>query len=185
MSQTVAETTTADLNNNNKPTKSVEELLNNLTLNDQTSSLIEKIYDSIRRNEDLDSYDTFFQQGQHLKLNININEMLKNGDTLLCLCCNKGLDNLVKTLVEKCNANLNLSRSINCTSTGGPNSGSFSTTYLLSTSLKAYPFALLISFQFLRKKNTSAIWTIAGIEYTPLGCLTFLYCQPSPTSICI
>jgi hypothetical protein len=133
MSETLSETLPSQTIGND----SLDSLFKNLHLsNDQSSSLIEKIYDSIRRlnndDEQAEHFVEFFRQNEHLKLNININETLKNGDTLLCLCCNKGSLNFVKTLIENCNANINQSRSINCgntnNSTSSSSSSSFSTT---------------------------------------------------------
>lgn len=104
-------------------------LLEQLNLSDDASlSLLEKLYDSIRRNENLDTLNEFLQsthrhQIKSSSLVINVNETLKNGDTLLCLCCNKGLDTLVKTLVETCSANINLSRNL----TPSMSASSFST----------------------------------------------------------
>jgi hypothetical protein len=94
--------------------------MDNLNLNDQNNSdvqsnvalsSIEQVYDLIRRNEDLEKLEQLLKNE-----NVNVNEILKNGDTLLCLACNKGLENVVKILVEQYNADVNLSRGSNAAS---------------------------------------------------------------------
>jgi hypothetical protein len=88
-------------------------LLKDLNLNSDASlSLIEKLYDLVRRNESLEKLEAFFLDPAATS-RINVNETLKNGDTLLCLCCNKGLESLVRTLVDKCAADINLARTLN------------------------------------------------------------------------
>lgn len=95
--------------------------MDKLNLNDQskndedqsnvTLSAIEQLYDLIRRNEELEKLEQLLKNET-----VNVNEILKNGDTLLCLACNKGLENVVKILVEQYNADVNLSRGSNATS---------------------------------------------------------------------
>jgi ankyrin repeat protein len=102
-------------------TTAIDSSLKELNLSsDNSLSLLEKIYDLVRRSEDLDKLNAFFQSPGAAQLDVN--ETLKNGDTLLCLCCNKGLDTLVRTLVDKCAADINLARTLNASS-----STSFST----------------------------------------------------------
>lgn len=89
-----------------------------LNLNIDTSlSLIEQIYDLIRRNDQEDKLNDYIISNESYK-SINVNELLKNGDTLLCLCSNKGLVKLAKSLVEVYSADVNLCRSVNINSTG-------------------------------------------------------------------
>ena len=95
--------------------------MDKLNLNDQskndddqpnvTLSATEQLYDLIRRNEELEKLEQLLKNET-----VNVNEILKNGDTLLCLACNKGLENVVKILVEQYNADVNLSRGSNATS---------------------------------------------------------------------
>lgn len=78
---------------------------------DESLSEVEKIYDLVRRNENPDLIGDYIKTVD--KNSLQINEILKNGDTLLCLCCHKNLKNLVQTLVEKFSADINLCRSLN------------------------------------------------------------------------
>ncbi|CAF0811353.1 unnamed protein product [Brachionus calyciflorus] len=84
---------------------------------DSSLTKLEQIYDLIRRNEDQDRVIEYLIKDEQYK-GLNINDLLKNGDTILCLCCNKGLDKLIKTLVEECSADINISRSINMNPNG-------------------------------------------------------------------
>lgn len=123
MSQTATEspqttTTKATINTSTPIINPPENGLNLST--DDSLSLVEKIYDLIRRNEDVDKIAEYLNSIE-VKSSVNVNEILKNGDTLICLCCNKKLENLVKILVESYSANVNLCRSLNV------NTASFST----------------------------------------------------------
>lgn len=96
-------------------TESLNVGINSLKLADNNStplSPIEQFYDSIRKNEPIEALNNYLLNEK----TFNVNEMLKNGDTLLCLACNKGLDALVKTLVENCSADVNLCRINSATS---------------------------------------------------------------------
>ena len=84
-----------------------------ITLSDDPSlSLVEKIYDLVRRNEDPDKIGEYLETLEP-KASLQVNEILKNGDTLLCLCCSKNLKDLVRLLVEMFSVDLNLCRSLN------------------------------------------------------------------------
>ena len=84
-----------------------------ITLSDDPSlSLVEKIYDLVRRNEDPEKIGEYLETLEP-KASLQVNEILKNGDTLLCLCCSKNLKNLVRLLVEMFSVDLNLCRSLN------------------------------------------------------------------------
>lgn len=106
------------------PTESAEnEHSTPKTLNfstDDSLSLVEKIYDLVRRNEDPVLIGDYLK-AIDVKSSLRVNEILKNGDTLLCLCCNKNLENLVRILVESFAVDINLCRSLNV------NTASFST----------------------------------------------------------
>lgn len=84
---------------------------------DPSLSTLEQIYDIIRRNDNQEKINEYLDSNEYYT-KINVNETLKNGDTLLCLCCSKGLDKIVKALVEKASANVNLSRSVNANPNG-------------------------------------------------------------------
>lgn len=83
---------------------------------------IEQFYDMIRRGESDEKIGEFFEANRGAALNVN--ETLKNGDNCLCLACNKGLESVVKFLVEKGAAAVNASR---LTKNSGGGGGSFST----------------------------------------------------------
>lgn len=89
--------------------------LNDLNLNIDTTltSEIEKTYDLIRRNDNEENLNIYLKS----QVSLNVNEIIKNGDTLLCIACNKGFEKLVKALIEDYHADVNLCRSINSTST--------------------------------------------------------------------
>ena len=76
---------------------------------------IEQFYDILRRSDSAEEPNKYIQDKEHVQFDVNV--LLKNGDTILCLACNKGYQEIVKTLVENCGANVNLCRSINNTST--------------------------------------------------------------------
>lgn len=85
----------------------------NLTIDSSLTSELEKVYDLIRRNDNEENLNAYLQSQDSL----NVNEILKNGDTILCIACNKGFEKIVTTLVDKYAADVNLCRSINSTST--------------------------------------------------------------------
>ena len=94
--------------------------LQNLKLDQHDNVLlapIEQLYDMIRRGDPDEKIIEFFEANQG---SLNVNETLKNGDNCLCLACNKGLEVIVKCLVEKGSAAVNVNRLTK-------NSGSFST----------------------------------------------------------
>ena len=70
---------------------------------------IEQLYDLCRRNEPLEAIVAAIEERRQ-RSPLDVNEILQNGDTLLCLACNKGLDALVRHLVEHCSADVNLCR---------------------------------------------------------------------------
>ena len=80
---------------------------------DETLSGCEQYYDLLRRNNYDPALDTFLRNQKEL----NVNELLKNGDTLLCMACTKSFDVIVHTLVEEFGADVNLCRSVTSTST--------------------------------------------------------------------
>jgi hypothetical protein len=93
--------------------------LNNLKLDTSSSSSsaeekidIEHFYDLCRRAESADEPNKYLTDRVDAN-NFDVNNLLKNGDTLLCLACNKGYQDLVKNLVENYGADVNLCRSIN------------------------------------------------------------------------
>ena len=92
--------------------------IDNLKLDTSSSSSsteekidIEYFYDLCRRAESCDEPNKYLSDRADAPLDVNI--LLKNGDTLLCLACNKGFQDLVKNLVENHGADVNLCRSIN------------------------------------------------------------------------
>jgi hypothetical protein len=99
----MSETMTQSLSNNENFN------LNSLSIGENISK-IEQVYDLIRRNEDIEKLNEFISNEP---ITFNVNEVLKNGDTLLCLACNKGLDEIAKILVEKYSADVNLCRNVN------------------------------------------------------------------------
>ena len=76
---------------------------------------IEHFYDILRRSDNVDEPYKYLQDQSHI--HFDVNNLLKNGDTILCLACNKGYQDIVKTLVENYGADVNLCRSINNAST--------------------------------------------------------------------
>lgn len=110
-------TTTTTTTTTNKDDDFVEETKKSIkSLNistDDSLSLAEKIYDLVRRNEDPELIGEYLLKSIEPKSSLQVNEILKNGDTLLCLCSNKNLENLVRILVETFSADINLSRSLN------------------------------------------------------------------------
>ena len=92
--------------------------LDNLKLDTSSSSSsteekfdIEHFYDLCRRAESSDEPNKYLLDRADAQLDVNL--LLKNGDTLLCLACNKGFQSLVQNLVENHGADVNLCRSIN------------------------------------------------------------------------
>jgi len=85
-----------------------------LNIDATLTSEIERTYDLIRRNDSEENLIVYLQTTQK---SLNVNEIIKNGDTLLCIACNKGFERIVKHLVENNEADVNLCRSINSTST--------------------------------------------------------------------
>ena len=82
---------------------------------DESLTPIEQFYDILRRNTNDEKLNTHLIE--YYK-NLQVNEVLKNGDTLLCFSCNKGLEKVVKSLVEHYEANVNLCRNVNVTGSG-------------------------------------------------------------------
>jgi ankyrin repeat protein len=67
----------------------------------------EELYDLCKQNEEnLERLTILLDSGA------NVNQVLQNGDTCLCIACNKGYENIVKFLLEH-HANVNLCRSAN------------------------------------------------------------------------
>lgn len=66
----------------------------------------EQLYELCKANADTDLIESVLNKGAE------INEISKNGDTCLCVACNKGYENIVKLLINK-KANVNLCRSVN------------------------------------------------------------------------
>lgn len=88
---------------------------NTSTTNDLTTNYdLEQFYDLIRRSDNTND-EPAHQLLSRLIPNTDINVLLKNGDTVLCLACNKGYQDLVVQLVEIHEASVNLCRSINTT----------------------------------------------------------------------
>lgn len=85
-----------------------------LNIDATLTSEIERTYDLIRRNDNEENLIVYLQTSQKA---LNVNEIIKNGDTLLCIACNKGFERIVKHFVENNAADVNLCRSINSTST--------------------------------------------------------------------
>ncbi|RNA11481.1 hypothetical protein BpHYR1_020262 [Brachionus plicatilis] len=84
---------------------------------DSSLTKLEQIYDLIRRNEEQNCVINYLLKDENYR-GLDVNEMLKNGDTILCLCCNKGLDKITRVLVEECNADINLCRNVNMNPNG-------------------------------------------------------------------
>jgi hypothetical protein len=67
----------------------------------------QELYDLCSQNEDdLQKLKDLLNNGA------NVNEILKNGDTCLCIACNKGYENIVKFLIDN-KADVNQCRSAN------------------------------------------------------------------------
>jgi hypothetical protein len=82
---------------------------------DETLTGCEQYYDLLRRT---DWCEELYVHLMSLKAaNLNINELLKNGDTLLCLACTKNYEKIVRALCEEFSADINLCRSLAATST--------------------------------------------------------------------
>lgn len=75
----------------------------------------EQFYDILRRVAYNDSVKLFLDNQK--EKNLNVNEILKNGDTLLCMACTKNYGVIVRALVDEFGADVNLSRSVTSTST--------------------------------------------------------------------
>lgn len=101
----------AEENANSEP---AEIDLSKLSLDD-TLVGCEQFYDLVRRTPYCEELNVHLNNLKN-EPTFNVNELLKNGDTLLCLCCTKAYDKLVKTLVEEFSADVNLCRSIATTS---------------------------------------------------------------------
>lgn len=84
---------------------------------DDTLNKLEQIYDLVRRNEQQDRVINYLEKDQNYH-GLNVNEILKNGDTLLCLCCNKGLEKIIHFLIEEYAADVNLCREANMNPNG-------------------------------------------------------------------
>lgn len=89
--------------------------LSTLTL-DETLTGCEQYYDLLRRTNYCEELNIYLQNQKDASNPLNVNEILKNGDTLLCLACTKAYDKIVKTLIEEFAADVNLCRSINTAS---------------------------------------------------------------------
>lgn len=82
---------------------------------DDTLTDCEQFYDILRRVAYNDSVNVFLNNQK--EKNFNVNEILKNGDTLLCMACTKNYGVIVRTLVNDFGADVNLARSVTSTST--------------------------------------------------------------------
>lgn len=106
---------------NKKPQATEEEApkepvidLSKLSL-DETLTGCEQYYDLLRRT---DYCEELYVHLLTLKgTDMNMNELLKNGDTLLCLACTKNYEKIVQALCEEFGADINLCRSVAATST--------------------------------------------------------------------
>ena len=66
----------------------------------------EQLYELCKANADLELIKTVLKKGGE------VNEIAKNGDTCMCIACNKGYENIVNLLIEN-KADVNLCRNIN------------------------------------------------------------------------
>ena len=82
---------------------------------DDTLTGCEQFYDILRRVAYNDSIKLFLDNQKDK--NLNVNEILKNGDTLLCMACTKNYGVIVRALVDDFLADVNLCRSVTSTST--------------------------------------------------------------------
>lgn len=112
MSETQEKTAETIVNNKDENLEEANTELSTLSL-DETLTGCEQLYDLIRRTNYSEALNS------HLKnlKDLNVNEILQNGDTLLCLVCTKGYEVIVKTLVEDFGADVNLCRSVTSSST--------------------------------------------------------------------
>lgn len=90
--------------------------INALTL-DETLVGCEQFYDLLRRTAYSEALNDHLKASKEKDEPLNVNEILKNGDTLLCMACSKAYEPIVKTLVEEFEADVNLCRSLTATST--------------------------------------------------------------------
>ncbi len=84
---------------------------------DETLTGCEQFYDLLRRTAYTQLLDEHLKAKKNEPEQLKVNEILKNGDTLLCLACTKGYEQIVRTLIEDFGADVNLCRSLSSNST--------------------------------------------------------------------